>query len=93
MHSPGEQDVCTAYIRGISEGYYLGLLAGVQIERAHRQVCFPQPPDENPPDVTQTELVVKKYMADHPEELNQPALFIVQNALVNAFGCKRNRVR
>ena len=37
----------------------------------------------------QTELVVKKYMADHPEELNKPALFVMQTALLTAFGCQR----
>lgn len=91
-HPRGEgDDVCVAYIRGFSEGYYLGLLSGAQIERAHRRVCYPQPPNEEPPDVTQAELVVKKYMADHPEELNQPALFVVQSALLTAFGCRRKQ--
>jgi hypothetical protein len=48
-----------------------------------------RPPNEEPPDITQTELVVKKYMADHPEELNKPALIVTQTALLTAFGCRR----
>jgi hypothetical protein len=64
LHVHGEGEACTAYIRGFSEGYYLGLLAGTQIDTAHRRVCFPQPPDEEPPDVLQTESVVKKYKQD-----------------------------
>jgi hypothetical protein len=89
MHEPGEKDICVAYIRGFSEGYYLGLLLGVKTERAHRRMCYPQPPNEEPPSITQTELIVKKYMVDHPEELNQPALFVVQTALLTAFDCRR----
>jgi hypothetical protein len=89
VHEPGEEHVCLAYIRGFSEGYYLGLLLGAQTERAHRRMCYPQPPNEEPPSITQTELVVKKYMADHPEELNKPALFVMQTALLTAFGCQR----
>jgi hypothetical protein len=86
---PGEQNVCVAYILGFSEGYYLGLFLGVQTERAHRRSCYPQPPNKEPPDITQAELVVKKYMADHPEELNQPALIVMKTALLTAFGCRR----
>jgi hypothetical protein len=88
MRSPGERDVCTAYIRGFSEGYYLGILLGVEVEHAHRIICYPHPPKDNPPDVTQAELVVRKYMADHPEELDRPAPIVVQDALSTAFGCQ-----
>jgi hypothetical protein len=88
-HEPGEEDICTAYIRGFSEGYYIGTFMGVGATQAHRTICYPQPPKEGAPDVTQAELVVKKYMSDHPEELNQPALLVVQTALLTAFGCRR----
>jgi Rap1a immunity proteins len=58
-----QENICFGYIRGFSEGYYMGI-------------------------AVQAELIVKKYMTNHPEELNKPAFFIVQNALSEAFGCR-----
>ena len=83
---PGERDVCIAFIRGISDGYYLGLLHG---SRQKGKFCFPQPP-EDPPDVTQAELIVKKFLVDHPERLHEPASTLVTEALIRAFGCEKN---
>lgn len=87
--NPNADSVCVIYIRGFSEGYYLGILLGKMAGQSHQKVCYPQPPDQNPPDPIQTQLIVKKYMADHPEDLHKPALFIVQDALASAFSCRR----
>jgi Ssp1 endopeptidase immunity protein Rap1a len=38
--------------------------------------------------VSQLAKVVTKYGHDHPEELNQSALLIVNNAFTRAFPCK-----
>jgi hypothetical protein len=38
--------------------------------------------------VTQLAKVVAKYGADHPEELNQPAMVVVSEAFVHSFPCK-----
>ncbi len=86
---PRADSVCIAYVRGLSEGYYEGLYIGRSLERAHQTPCFPQPPKENTPDPTQAELIVKKYMTDHPEKLNEPALFVVREALEKAFSCPK----
>jgi hypothetical protein len=83
------ESACVGYIRGFAEGYYEGITFGVLAERSHRRPCYPQAPAENPPDVTQSELIVKKFMTDHPEKLNQPALFVVQQALGSAFSCRK----
>lgn len=85
---PNADTLCLGYIRGFSEGYYLGLFYGARIERAHQRPCYPQPPIENP-DPTQAELIVKKYMTDHPEELNKPASLVIAAALGNAFDCPK----
>jgi hypothetical protein len=74
---------------GFTEGYYLGIMMGQGLEKAQRHICFPQPPNENPPDTTQVELVVKKFLVDHPDRLNEEALFLVQEAFASAFGCQR----
>jgi hypothetical protein len=83
-----QENICFGYIRGFSEGYYMGIAVGKMAEQKHGKPCYPQPPSDEPPDATQAELIVKKYMTDHPEELNKPAFFIVQNALSEAFGCR-----
>lgn len=86
---PNGEAVCLAYIRGFAEGYYQGITLGQLAERSRRRLCYPQPPNDNPPDATQVELIVKKYMADNPSELNKEALFIVQDALTTAFRCRQ----
>lgn len=88
-HHPADEGICLGYLRGFTEGYYLGMMMGQGLEKAQRHNCFPQPPNENPPDTTQVELVVKKFLVDHPNRLNEDALFLVQEALAAAFGCQR----
>jgi hypothetical protein len=86
---PKEEGACLAYIRGFAEGYYIGIGFGQLAERQHRRPCYPHPPDSEPPDATQAELIVRKYMTDHPEKLDEAALLIMQQALGGAFSCRK----
>jgi hypothetical protein len=59
-----QENICFGYIRGFSEGYYMGIAVGKMAEQKHGKPCYPQPPNDEPPDATQAELIVKKYMTD-----------------------------
>jgi hypothetical protein len=70
-----ERDVCTALI--------LGLLKGLDYDAMNltKNMCF-----ANYVSPTQAELVVKKFMTDHPEWLGYDAGMVATMALTKAFG-------
>lgn len=70
----GDQS-CLNYIMGVFDGYEVTSKGGI---------CRPE-------GVTfgQVELVVLKYVKDHPEELHEPAAALVLLALKNAFPCSK----
>jgi hypothetical protein len=72
-----EQDVCAAFILGIIEGVDYGGMA----RSPTRKPCLKQYLSEQ-----QAELIVKKYMSDHPEQLGYDAGMVVSVAIMNAFG-------
>jgi len=80
---------CLGYVRGFADGYYLGMFMGREMQKASRRPCFPQPPTDEPPDATQAELIVKKFLADNPDRLNEAASTLVQDAFTNAFRCRK----
>jgi len=80
--------ICLGYLRGYSEGFYLGMFLGRSLEKTGRTPCFPQPPKDNPPDITQVELIVKKFLSDHSDRLTEPSSILVQEALATAFRCR-----
>jgi len=69
--------ICLFYVAGISEGYDV---AGA----AHKQICFPA---DSVVTNGQKALIVSKYLNDHPEMLNNPSVYLVLNALSEAFPC------
>jgi hypothetical protein len=74
-----ERDVCSAFILGVLKGLEYGA-----IPWGDKKGCFAQyvPP-------TQAELIVKKYMNDHPEMLGYDAGLVAVTAILNAFhGCQ-----
>ena len=68
---------CLAYIRGVDDGYLIGLSKQVKL------YCIPD-------NVTlgQTVKVVSKHLENHPEELHDLAVTQVYKALMRAFPCE-----
>jgi hypothetical protein len=86
--TPDDSDICLAYIRGITQGIYLGLYQGRMYERAKMKDCLPTPQNgQQPIDVTQAMLIIKKFFADHPERLNEPDSTLAMEALLKGFHC------
>jgi Rap1a immunity proteins len=72
-----EQDVCIAFILGVLKG----IDYGGTVRSVLRKPCFAQYVSPE-----QAELIVKKYMRDHPEQLGFDAGMVASVALLNAFG-------
>jgi hypothetical protein len=70
-----ERDVCTAFILGVLKGLDYGAM------NLTKKPCFA---NYVPP--TQAELIVKKFMTDHPELLGYDAGMVATMALIKAFG-------
>lgn len=68
---------CLAYIRGVDDGYLIGLSKQVKL------YCIPD-------NVTlgQTAKIVSKFLEENPEHLHQPAQSLVYAALYIAFPCE-----
>ena len=79
--------LCLGYIRGFTEGTYLGIYQGRLYERSKMKDCLPTPQTGDPIDVTQAELIIKKFLAEHPDRLNEPAPTLVFEALLKGFHC------
>jgi hypothetical protein len=77
--TPGspEQDVCAAFILGVIEGIDYGGMA----KSPTKKPCMKQYLSEQ-----QAELIVKKYMRDHPEQLGYDAGMVVSGAILNGLG-------
>lgn len=71
---------CAAYVHGFSDGFLLGTAF------APNTYC----PPKHGYSIVQIRLIVEKYLRDHPEELNQEALDLVGDALMDAFRCKKS---
>jgi hypothetical protein len=63
----------------------LGLGDGIGIANDKETLCIPHEVT-----VAQIQLVVVKYMREHPEKLHQDAGVIAGDALISAFGCKNS---
>jgi hypothetical protein len=75
-----ERDGCSAFILGVLKGIDYGAMG----RSLSKRPCFGQyvPP-------TQAELIVKKYMNDHPDMLGYDAGMIATVAILTAFhGCQ-----
>ena len=63
--------------------YCLGYASGIADTRPlFHNICLPDSSTYG-----QVELVVKKYLADHPDKLHQDAVILVLEALKEAFPC------
>ena len=65
---------------GYCVGYIIGVTEGVDVKFWSAPV---------PIKTAQVVAVVKKYLDDHPEKWNQPASWLVRNALIEAFPPKK----
>lgn len=70
-----ERDVCTAFILGVLRGLDYGAM------NLTKKPCFA---NYVPP--TQAELIVKKFVTDHPKWLGYDAGMVNTMALIKAFG-------
>jgi hypothetical protein len=71
--------ICSAYIRGVADGQWLGMLSASHFKKP----CLP---DTNP-DPIESRLVVEKYVRDHPASLGLPPFAIIASALDLSYGC------
>jgi hypothetical protein len=71
---------CTAYISGVVDGSELISGDG---KREAKLVCIPV----DSVTAGQLRLVVVKYLNEHPEELHQPASWLIEFAFIKAFPC------
>jgi hypothetical protein len=72
---------CFGYLLGVADMH--NALNAVLSSQKDNTYCLPDNTS-----VSQLTKVVAKYGHDHPEELNQAALFLVNNAFARAFPCK-----
>jgi Rap1a immunity proteins len=84
---PDDEGICLGYLRGFTEGIYLGILHGRNFERAKMKDCLPTPETGDPIDVTQAELIAKQFLAAHPDRLQEPAPTLLLEALLKGFHC------
>jgi hypothetical protein len=78
-----DTDICQTWITGFAHGvYYSQIVAKVHDQKP--TVCFP-----NGFTGSQAQLVIEKYMRDHPEELHKTAYSVSFHALEEAFPCKK----
>jgi hypothetical protein len=75
-----DRDICSAFILGVLEGIDYGAMT----RSPSKKQCFAQYVSE-----AQAEIIVKKYMNDHPEMLGYDAGMVASVAIINAFhGCQ-----
>jgi hypothetical protein len=67
------RDYCHSYITGIVNG---------AVTSGSHTICLSQGVTD-----TQSVMIVQNYMRAHPEQLNQPAPIIIQQAMSEAFPC------
>jgi Rap1a immunity proteins len=81
---------CTAYIRGVSEGFMRGLALS---DKLQERIIYCPPTDGV--SAEQARLIVEKYIRDHPKKLNEQASFLIEDALLGAFPCRKteNQIR
>ncbi len=84
--SVAEIGVCLGYLAGIIDmsAYYTVILSATNCPNKKVTYLFCIPDDATP---TQKMKVVIKYLNDHPEELNKPAIGIVIEAYQQYFPC------
>lgn len=70
---------CALWMRGVT----IGIEAGQEMQRAGYRVCLPH--DMTGP---QLYLVVRKFMADHPEDLNERPAALIAHALHHYYACR-----
>ncbi len=77
------------YPAGLCDGYIAGVLdltqAVLAITKNKSSVCIP-----NGVTLGQVTKIVKKYLNNHPERLNEQAVELIAAALNEAFPCKPN---
>jgi len=81
--------ICTSYVdRPVStlDGMCIGYVVGVMsVVKYTKYFCLPGKSTHS-----QTTLVVKKYLSEHPEKLHLDADGLVLEALVEAFPCPKS---
>jgi hypothetical protein len=77
----GQDVVCMGYLLGLNDAMNFN---NAKLEAPQRIYCVP------PESVTswQIQLVVIKYLEDHPEKLHEEAVVGVMDALTKAFPCE-----
>ena len=80
-----DSEFCYGYIRGVVEwnGYYEKWLENVLIKPIF---CI----GDNQVEINQLAQIAIKYMNDHPEELNEKGITILNSAFSQAFSCAAN---
>ncbi len=80
-----ESEFCYGYIRGVVEwnGYYEKWLENVLIKPIF---CI----GDDQVEINQLVQIALKYMNDHPEELNEKGITILNSAFSQAFSCAAN---
>ncbi len=80
-----ESEFCYGYIKGVAEwnGYYEKWLESVLIKPIF---CI----GDKPVEINQLAQIAIKYMKDHPEELNEKGIAILNSAYTQAFSCAAN---
>ena len=66
-------------------GYFAGFLDSSREWRRDSTIEFRFPPGDQHPTVGQLSAVVEKYLADHPEQLHEPAHVLVFRAIKENF--------
>jgi hypothetical protein len=85
---PRDDVICLAYIRGFVDGMSVGVDLAQSVAAKGRRTCFPTPSEGKQIDPTQAELIIKKFLADNPGRLQEPAQFLAFDALVAVFACE-----
>jgi hypothetical protein len=75
-----DEAACITYIRGFLDGFSL---SQVRSQRGFR-AC----PPEKPITPARAELILRKFMVDHPNPLDQPAAIVAIAALATEFACQ-----
>lgn len=89
------EEYCSNWIAGMVDGMVHGMVTGMlqfapdelsenSTTNISKRLGFCLPTDVETQQVVD---VFKRYIGQHPEELRQPAPFVLENALVSAFPC------
>jgi Ssp1 endopeptidase immunity protein Rap1a len=78
--------ICLAFIRGFSEGIWVGLHFGEEAAKERSSICLLNYPL---PDPVQAQLIIKKFLAENPQRLEEQASVLVIEALKRAFPCEK----